>query len=91
MKFLNLFCQGYEYALITIDICVILNVITKFNEIDYKKKKFLLCQIILLILSIFSIYFYDTIFDNFMIIIMLSIVVPLNWLMYSEEITNVHS
>lgn len=91
MKFLNLFCQGYAYAFVIMDLCIILSVITKFNKIDYKKKKFLLSQIIILILTIFSIYFYDTTFDTFIIIIMLSIVVPLNWLIYSKEITNVHS
>lgn len=91
MKFLNLFCQGYAYAFVIMDLCIVLSVITKFNKIDYKRKKFLLSQIIFLILTIFSIHFYDTTFDTFMIIIMLSIVVPLNWLIYSKEITNVHS
>lgn len=41
MKFLNLFCQGYAYALATIDFCIILKIIIKINEIDYKRNKVL--------------------------------------------------
>lgn len=91
MKFLNLFCQGYAYALTTIDFCIILNIIIKFNKIDYKRKKFLLLQILIFILIVFEIYFDNTIFNNFMIIIMLSIVIALNFLVYSKYLWNHNS
>ena len=91
MKFLNLFCQGYAYALTTIEFCIILNIITKFNKIDYKRKKVLLLQIPLFILIIFELYFDNTIFNNFMMIIALSIVMALNFLIYSEYLWNHNS
>lgn len=91
MKFLSLFCQGYAHALTTIEFCIILNIITKFNKIDYKRKKFFSLQILIFILIVFELYFDNTIFNNFMMIIMLSIVMALNFLVYSKEITNVHS
>lgn len=91
MKFLNLFCQGYAYALTTIEFCIILKIITKFNKIDYKRKKFLLIQIPLLILIVFEIYFDNTTFNNFMMIIMLSIVMALNFLVYPKYLWNQNS
>lgn len=84
MKFLNLFCQGYAYALITIEFCIILNIIIKIKKMDYKRKKFLLPQIPLFILIVFEIYFDNTTLNNFMIIIALSIVAALNFLVYSK-------
>ena len=84
MKFLNLFCQGYAYALTTIELCIILNVIIKIKKMDYKRKKFLLPQIPLFILIVFEIYFDNTTLNNFMIIIALSIVTALNFLVYSK-------
>ena len=84
MKFLNLFCQGYAYALTTIEFCIILNIIIKIKKMDYKRKKILLPQIPLFILIVFEIYFDNTTLNNFMIIIALSIVTALNFLVYSK-------
>lgn len=84
MKFLSLFCQGYSYALTTIEFCIILNIIIKIKKMDYKRKKFLLPQIPLFILIVFEIYFDNTTLNNFMIIIALSIVTALNFLVYSK-------
>lgn len=91
MKFLNLFCQGYAYALTTIEFCIILNIIIKIKKMDYNRKKFLLPQIPLFILIVFELYFDNIIFNNFMIIIMLSIVMALNFLIYSEYLWNHNS
>lgn len=91
MKFLNLFCQGYAYALATIDFCIILKIIIKINEIDYKRKKFLLLQILIFILIVFEIYFDNTTLNDFMMIIMLSIVIALNFLMYPKHLWNHNS
>ena len=88
MKFLNLFCQGYAYAFVTMEFCIILNLIIKFNKMDNKRKKFLLYQIPLVIMIVFAIRYCNTTFNDFMIAIMLSIIVTLNLLIYSKHLRN---
>ena len=41
MKFLNLFCQGYAYAFVIMEFCILLNLIIKFNKMDNKRRKLL--------------------------------------------------
>lgn len=91
MKFLNLFCQGYAYAYVIMEICILLNLIMKFNKMDNKRRKFLLYQIPLVIMIVFAIRYCNTAFDDFMIAIMLSIIVTLNLLIYSKYLGNQNS
>ena len=91
MKFLNLFCQGYAYAYVIMEFCILLNLIMKFNKMDNKRRKFLLYQIPLVILIVFAIRYYNTTFNDFMIAIMLSIIVTLNLLIYSKHLMNQNS
>lgn len=91
MKFLSLFCQGYAYALTTIEFCILLNLIIKFNKMDNKRRKFLLLQMPLFILIVFAIYYCNTAFNDFMIAIMLSIIVTFNLLIYSKHLGNHNS
>lgn len=91
MKFLNLFCQGYAYAYVIMEFCILLNLIMKFNKMDNKRRKFLLYQIPLVILIVFEIRYCNTAFDDFMIAIMLSIIVTLNLLIYSKHLMNQNS
>lgn len=88
MKFLNLFCQWYAYAFVTMEFCIILNLIIKFNKMDNKRKKILLYQIPLAIMIVFAIRYCNTTFNDFMIAIMLSIIVTLNLLIYSKHLRN---
>ena len=91
MKFLNLFCQGYAYAYVIMEFCILLNLIMKFNKMDNKRRKFLLYQIPLVILIVFAIRYCNTTFNDFMITIMLSIIVTLNLLIYSKHLMNQNS
>ena len=91
MKFLNLFCQGYAYAYVIMEFCILLNLIMKFNKMDNKRRKFLLYQIPLVILIVFAIRYCNTTFNDFMIAIMLSIIVMLNLLIYSKHLMNQNS
>lgn len=91
MKFLNLFCQGYAYAFVIMEFCILLNLIIKFNKMDNKRRKFLLLQMPLFILIVFAIRYCNTAFDDFMIAIMLSIIVTLNLLIYSKYLGNQNS
>lgn len=91
MKILNLFCQGYSYAYVIMEFCILLNLIMKFNKMDNKRRKFLLYQIPLVILIVFAIRHCNTTFNDFMIAIMLSIIVTLNLLIYSKHLMNQNS
>lgn len=91
MKFLNLFCQGYAYAYVIMEFCILLNLIMKFNKMDNKRRKFLLYQIPLIILIVFEIRYCNTTFNDFMIAIMLSIIVTFNLLIYSKHLGNHNS
>lgn len=91
MKFLNLFCQGYAYAFVIMELHILLNLIMKFNKMDNKRRKFLLYQIPLVILIVFAIRYCNTTFNDFMIAIMLSIIVTLNLLIYSKHLRNQNS
>lgn len=91
MKILNLFCQGYAYAYVIMEFCILLNLIMKFNKMDNKRRKFLLYQIPLVILIVFAIRYCNTTFNDFMIAIMLSIIVTLNLLIYSKHLMNQNS
>ena len=91
MKFLNLFCQGYAYAFVIMEFCILLNLIINFNKMDNKRRKFLLLQMPLFILIVFAIRYCNTAFDDFMIAIMLSIIVTLNLLIYSKYLGNQNS
>lgn len=88
MKILNLFCQGYAYAYVIMEFCILLNLIMKFNKMDNKRRKFLLYQIPLVILIVFAIRYCNTTFNDFMIAIMLSIIVTFNLLIYSKHLGN---
>lgn len=85
MKFLNLFYQGYAYAFVIMELHILLNLIMKFNKMDNKRRKFLLLQILIFILIVFTICCYNTALDDFMIAIMLSIIVTLNLLVYYDK------
>ena len=88
MKFLSLFCQGYAYALTTIEFCIILNIITKFNKIDYKRKRFFSLQILIFILICFSLCYFNIEINNFIAGIIGLIVVFLNTIIYNEVLEN---
>lgn len=91
MKFLNLFFQGYEYALIAMEFCIISYIIIKINKMDNNRKQLLLLQIIFLILTAFAICYDNTKLNNFIITIVLAFFVPLNLEIYSEYLEHHNS
>lgn len=90
MEFLNLFCKVSKFMLIIPGFFIFLDIIRKINEIDYIRKKILLIQIIFLILTVSSIYYFNIKFNDFIITTILLIILPFDLLIYAEYIRDPH-
>lgn len=90
MEFLNLFCKVSKFMLIIPGFFIFIDIIRKINEIDYIRKKILLIQIIFLVLTVSSIYYFNIKFTDFIITIILMIILPFDLLIYGEYIKDPH-
>ena len=90
MEFLNLFCKVSKFMLIIPGFFIFLDIIRKINEIDYIRKKILLIQIIFLVLTVSSIYYFNIKFTDFIITTILMIILPFDLLIYAEYIRDPH-
>lgn len=90
MEFLNLFCKVSKFMLIIPGFFIFIDIIRKINEIDYIRKKILLIQIIFLVLTVCSIYYFNIKFTDFIITTILMIILPFDLLIYAEYIRDPH-
>ena len=90
MEFLNLFCKVSKFMLIIPGFFIFIDIIRKINEIDYIRKKILLIQVIFLVLTVSSIYYFNIKFTDFIIITILLIILPFDLLIYAEYIIDLH-
>lgn len=90
MEFLNLFCKVSKFMLIIYGFFIFIDIIRKINEIDYIRKKILLIQIIFLVLTVSSIYYFNIKFTDFIITTILMIILPFDLLIYAEYIRDPH-
>lgn len=90
MEFLNLFCKVFKFMLIIPGFFIFIDIIKKSNEIDYIRKKILLIQVIFLVLTVSSIYYFNIKFTDFIITTILMIILPFDLLIYDEYIKDPH-
>lgn len=88
MEFFDVLSYFLNFILIPFGIIIFLSLLIDINKMDYIKKKVFLIQVIFLISSISSLYYFNIKFHNFIILIILLTFESFDTLIYYKELIN---
>lgn len=88
MEFFDVLSYCLNFILIPFGIIIFLSLLIDINKMDYIKKKVFLIQVIFLISSISSLYYFNIKFHNFIILIILLTFESFDALIYYKELIN---